>query len=78
MGGRYNKITLTQGDYNPDTGKINVESKFEVLEGSSNYYSAHTTYVNVKNNADNTTTRVYNHAKIMYPSSSSFPTPWMP
>jgi len=72
-GGRYYKITLTQGDYDPDTGKINVESKFECLGGSSNYYSAPATYIDVKNNVDNTTTRVYSHSKTMYPSSSSFP-----
>jgi len=71
--GRYYKITLTQNGYDSNTGKVNVDWKFEVLGGSSSYYSAPATYVRAYNPVDGTTTTIYSHNKTMYPGTSGFP-----
>ena len=71
--GRYYKITLTQGSHDEDTGIVNVDWKFEVLGGSSNYYSAPATYVRAYNPVDGTTTTIYSHNQTMYPGTTSFP-----
>lgn len=68
--GRYYKITLTQGTHNEETGKVNVNWKFEVLGGSSNYYSAPATYIRAYNPVDDTTTTIYSHDRKMYPDTS--------
>lgn len=69
--GRYYKITLEQGDHNEDTGIVNINWTFEVLGGSSNYYSAPATYVKAYNSVDGTTTTIYSHPQTMYSGSGS-------
>lgn len=72
--GRYYKITLTQTTYDSNTGIVNVDWKFEVLGGSSGYYSAPATSVKAYNPVDGTTTTIYSHNKQVYSGgSASFP-----